>query len=47
VFPQADTIEEDVYAAGLELTRLLMRRIAGEPADQLQTLSEPVPHWRS
>lgn len=47
VFPQADTIEEDVYAAGLELTRLLMRRIAGEPAEQLQTLSEPVPHWRS
>lgn len=47
VFPTADTIEEDVYAAGLELTRLLLRRIAGEPADQLQTLSEPVAHWRS
>ena len=24
-----------------------MRRIAGEPAEQLQTLSEPVAHWRS
>jgi LacI family transcriptional regulator len=47
VFPGADTIEEDVYAAGLELTRLLMRRIAGEPAEGLQTLSEPVAHWRS
>lgn len=47
VFPQADTIEENVYEAGLELTRLLMRRIAGEPAEQLQTLSEPVVHWRS
>ncbi len=47
VFPTADTIEEDVYAAGLELTRLLLRRIGGEPADQLQTLSEPVAHWRS
>jgi len=47
VFPTADTIEEDVYAAGLELTRLLLRRIAGEPAEQLQTLSEPVAHWRS
>ena len=47
VFPTADTIEENVYAAGLELTRLLLRRIAGEPAEQLQTLSDPVPHWRS
>ena len=47
VFPNVDTIEEDVYAAGLELTRLLLRRIEGEPAEQLQTLSEPVAHWRS
>jgi LacI family transcriptional regulator len=47
VFPGADTIEEDVYAAGLELTRLLLRRIDGEAAETLQTLSEPVPHWRS
>jgi LacI family transcriptional regulator len=46
VFPAVDTIEEDVYAAGLELARLLMRRIDGEPAEQLQTLGEPVPHWR-
>lgn len=47
VFPNVDTIEEDVYAAGLELTRLLLRRIEGEPAEGLQTLSEPVAHWRS
>jgi LacI family transcriptional regulator len=47
VFPGVDTIEEDVYAAGLELTRLLLRRIEGEPAEKLQTLSEPVAHWRS
>ncbi len=47
VFPSVDTIEEDVYAAGLELTRLLLRRIEGEPAETLQTLSEPVAHWRS
>ena len=47
VFPTVDTIEEDVYAAGLELTRLLLRRIDGEPAENLQTLSEPVIHWRS
>ena len=47
VFPNADTIEEDVYTAGLELTRLLLRRIEGEAPGGLQTLSEPVPHWRS
>jgi LacI family transcriptional regulator len=47
VFPRVDTIEEDFYAAGLELTRLLLRRISGEPAEALQTLSEPVAHWRS
>jgi len=46
LFPQVDTIEEDVYAAGLELTRLLLRRIEGEPAETLQTLAEPIPHWR-
>ena len=47
IFPNVDTIEEDVYAAGLELTRLLLRRIEGETATNLQTLSEPVLHWRS
>jgi LacI family transcriptional regulator len=47
IFPQVDTVEEDVYAAGLELTRLLLRRIEGETATNLQTLSEPVLHWRS
>lgn len=46
VFPAVDTIEEDVYAAGLELARLLMRRIDGEGPEQLQTLGQPIPHWR-
>jgi len=46
IFPQVDTIEEDVFAAGQELTRLLLRRIDGEPAEALQTLSEPILHWR-
>ncbi|MEO6014236.1 MAG: LacI family transcriptional regulator [Devosia sp.] len=46
-FPHIDTIEEDVYAAGRELARLLLRRIKGEPVEALQSLSEPVPHWRS
>jgi len=47
LFPSIDTIEEDVFAAGAELTRLLLRRIEGEPAESLQTLSEPVARWRS
>jgi LacI family transcriptional regulator len=47
LFPAIDTIEEDVFAAGGELTRLLLRRIAGEPVATLQTLAEPVPHWKS
>jgi LacI family transcriptional regulator len=46
-FPKVDTISEDINAAGMELTRLLLRRIAGEPAEALQTLGEPVAHWRS
>lgn len=47
LFPSVDTIAEDIHAAGVELTRLLLRRIAGEPAEALQTLGEPVAHWRS
>jgi LacI family transcriptional regulator len=46
-FPGVDTIAEDIHTAGVELTRLLLRRIAGEPAEALQTLGEPVAHWRS
>lgn len=44
-FPQVETIEEDVFAAGVELTRLLLRRIDGEPPENLRTLSEPILHW--
>lgn len=47
LFPAIDVIEEDIAAAGVELTRLLMRRIDGDTAESLQTLGEPVPHWRS
>jgi LacI family transcriptional regulator len=46
IFPGIETVEENVYAAGVELTQLLLRRIDGEPAESLQTLSEPVFHWR-
>lgn len=47
LFPALDSIREDVFAAGGELTRLLLERIAGNPAEELQTLAEPQPHWRS
>jgi LacI family transcriptional regulator len=47
IYPRLDSIEEDVTASGAELTRLLIRRIGGEPAESLQTLAEPVMHWRS
>jgi LacI family transcriptional regulator len=47
LFPQMDSIREDVFAAGGELTRLLLQRIDGAPISQLQTLAEPQPHWRS
>ena len=46
-FPHLDSVQEDVFAAGIELTNLLLRRIAGEPAESLQSLAEPVLHWRS
>jgi LacI family transcriptional regulator len=46
LYPQIDTIEEDVLAAGMELAQLLIRRIAGEPAENLRTLGEPKVHWR-
>ncbi|WP_240231657.1 LacI family transcriptional regulator [Devosia lacusdianchii] len=47
LFPTLDSIREDVFAAGVELTRLLLKRIEGEPAQQLQTLAEPIASWRS
>lgn len=47
LFPRMDSVREDVFAAGVELTRLLLRRIEGAPMEELQTLAEPQPHWRS
>jgi LacI family transcriptional regulator len=47
LFPAIDSIREDVFSAGQELTRLLLQRIAGAQIGTLQTLAEPVPHWRS
>ena len=47
LFPALDSIREDVFAAGGELTRLLLRRIEGEAITDLQSLAEPQPMWRS
>ncbi len=46
LFPAMDSIREDVFAAGRELTRLLLQRIEGAEPRSLQTLAEPEPHWR-
>jgi LacI family transcriptional regulator len=46
VYPEMDSIREDVFAAGVELTQLLLRRIEGVDAGELQTLAEPVAQWR-
>jgi len=42
IFPMVDGVVEDVHAEGVELTRLLLRRIEGEEAIALQTLALPV-----
>lgn len=47
LFPTVDSVREDVFAAGIELTRLLRRRIEGAPIAELQTLAEPQVQWRS
>lgn len=46
LFPAIDTIEEDIFEAGVQLTRHLLRRISGEAPEALQTLAEPAPHWK-
>jgi LacI family transcriptional regulator len=46
LFPGLDSIREDVFAAGGELTRLLLKRIEGAEVETLQTLAEPQPQWR-
>jgi LacI family transcriptional regulator len=45
--PRVDTIYEDIRATGEVLGGLLLRRIAGEPADGLQILLPPTPHFRT
>lgn len=45
LFPEIESIEENVYAAGQELTRLLISRIKGTSPEKLQTLATPVAHF--
>lgn len=46
LFPRIDIIEEDFRASGVELGNLLLRRINGEPAEDLQTLTAPKILWQ-
>lgn len=46
LYPEMDSIREDLFSAGVELTRLLLERIAGAEVGALQTLAEPAPQWR-
>jgi LacI family transcriptional regulator len=43
--PRMDAIYEDIHQAGAEMARLLLRRIAGEPAERLQKLQAPLPRF--
>ena len=48
LFPQTDTIEDDLFAMGKELVRILILQIQGETnISRLQTLGEPIPRWRA
>jgi len=45
VRPKVDAIYEDTALAGLQMGQLLLRRIAGEPAEALQILQVPDLSW--
>jgi LacI family transcriptional regulator len=49
LYPHMDTVAEDLFATGSELTRLLVKRIedGSDAISELQTLHEPIVHWRS
>lgn len=43
--PRVDAVFEDVEATGRSMAELLLRRLAGEPAESLQVLQQPEPHF--
>jgi len=47
LYPQLDTVAEDLFSTGKELANLLIQSIDGVPAKQLQSLHEPTPKWRN
>lgn len=47
LYPDIDTVNEDLVATGSELARLLIARLGDAPIDTLQTLQKPHPRWRS
>lgn len=46
LYPRLDTVAEDLRKTGRELARLLLASIDGEPVENLQSMHEPIPHWR-
>jgi len=46
LYPNLDTVTEDLYSTGKELANLLIRNIEGTEAEELQTLHEPLPNWQ-
>ncbi len=47
LYPAMDTVAEDLFATGSELAKLLLQRIEGVDVCHLQTLHEPITHWRN
>lgn len=45
IFPDIDTVGEDITNAGVELVRILLDRIDGGAVENLQTLGPPQAHW--
>ncbi|MFK7893895.1 MAG: LacI family DNA-binding transcriptional regulator [Granulosicoccus sp.] len=45
LYPEIDTVIEDLNLAGKELARLLVARIDGDPQQKLQSIQEPTVSW--
>ena len=45
--PAIDSFAEDLVLAGEEMARFLLRRIAGAPVSDLQSIGAPQPHLRT
>ncbi len=47
LYPGLDTVSENLFETGSTLARLLINLIDGQRIEALQTLHEPIVHWRS